>query len=174
MARKPSTDKPTKPAKVKAPSQRKGSRGRQEDGAPNLIDIHVGSRIRLRRALLGMSQEKLGEALGLTFQQVQKYERGVNRVGASRLFDLSRVLDVPISFFFDDLPEPLATLHGQPGGMGARRSGGFADAPDPFGDDTLNRRETLELVRAYYRITDSSVRKRVFDLIKSLVPDTPA
>jgi transcriptional regulator with XRE-family HTH domain len=72
------------------------------------IDAHVGSRIRLRRTLLGMSQERLGEALGLTFQQVQKYERGVNRVGASRLFDLSRVLDVPISFFIDDMPEPLA------------------------------------------------------------------
>jgi transcriptional regulator with XRE-family HTH domain len=68
------------------------------------IDTHVGSRVRLRRTLLGMSQEKLGEALGLTFQQVQKYERGVNRIGASRLFDLSRVLDVPIGFFFDDMP----------------------------------------------------------------------
>ena len=75
------------------------------ESRPSPIDIHVGSRIRLRRTLLGMSQERLGEALGLTFQQVQKYERGVNRVGASRLFDLSRVLDVPISFFFDDLPE---------------------------------------------------------------------
>src|SRR4028119_625057 len=71
---------------------------------PSPIDVHVGSRVRLRRTLLGMSQEKLGEALGLTFQQVQKYERGVNRIGASRLFDLSRVLDVPISFFFDDMP----------------------------------------------------------------------
>jgi len=74
--------------------------GTDREGRPSPIDVHVGSRIRLRRTLLGMSQERLGEALGLTFQQVQKYERGVNRVGASRLFDLSRVLDVPISFFF--------------------------------------------------------------------------
>src|SRR5215210_645465 len=74
---------------------------------PSPIDVHVGGRVRLRRTLLGMSQEKLGEALGLTFQQVQKYERGVNRIGASRLFDLARVLDVPIGFFFDDMPDAL-------------------------------------------------------------------
>jgi transcriptional regulator with XRE-family HTH domain len=131
------------------------------------IDAHVGSRVRLRRTLLGMSQEKLGEALGLTFQQVQKYERGVNRIGASRLFDLARVLDVPIGFFFDDLPPEM-------GGNVAVRSRpalyGFAEAQDRFEDDNMNKRETLELVRAYYRITDPAVRKRVFDLIKSLAP----
>ena len=86
--------------------------GAEKEGRPSPIDVHVGSRIRLRRTLLGMSQERLGEALGLTFQQVQKYERGVNRVGASRLFDLSRVLDVPISFFFDDMPDSLANTYG--------------------------------------------------------------
>jgi transcriptional regulator with XRE-family HTH domain len=137
------------------------------EGRPSPIDVHVGSRIRLRRTLLGMSQERLGEALGLTFQQVQKYERGVNRVGASRLFDLSRVLDVPISFFFDDMPDSLANTFG---GQGNRRASGFAEAQDGFGDDTLSRRETLELVRAYYRITDPAVRKRVFELIKSMGP----
>jgi transcriptional regulator with XRE-family HTH domain len=137
------------------------------------IDAHVGARMRLRRTLMGMSQERLGEALGLTFQQVQKYERGVNRVSASRLFDLSRVLDVPISFFYDDMPEKLAVAYGgQSGSLGARRSMGFSEAQDGFGnDDTLNRRETLELVRAYYRITDPGVRKRVFELVKSLVPE---
>ena len=133
------------------------------------IDAHVGARIRLRRTLLGLSQEKLGDALGLTFQQVQKYERGANRVGASRLFDLSRVLDVPIAFFFDDLPDHLAGLHG--GGHMTRVTGGFAERQDSFGtDEALNRRETLEMVRAYYRITDPAVRKRVFDLIKSMGP----
>jgi transcriptional regulator with XRE-family HTH domain len=136
------------------------------------IDTHVGTRIRLRRTLMGMSQERLGEALGLTFQQVQKYERGVNRVGASRLFDLSRVLDVPISFFFDDMPEPLANLlDNQPGVPSGRRALGFAEAQDAFGDDTMSRRETVELVRAYYRISDPAVRKRVFDLVKSLAPE---
>jgi transcriptional regulator with XRE-family HTH domain len=141
--------------------------GAEKEGRPSPIDIHVGSRIRLRRTLLGMSQERLGEALGLTFQQVQKYERGVNRVGASRLFDLSRVLDVPISFFFDDMPESLASTYGSQVG---RRTAGFSEMQDGFTDDALNRRETLELVRAYYRITDPAVRKRVFDLIKSMGP----
>ncbi len=136
---------------------------------PSPIDAHVGARIRLRRTLMGMSQERLGESLGLTFQQIQKYERGVNRVGASRLYDLARVLDVPISFFFDDMPEPLGRAGG--GDMAARRGFGFAEAQQTFTDDALNRRETLELVRAYYRITDPAVRKRVFDLIKSLVPE---
>ena len=141
--------------------------GADKEGRPSPIDVHVGSRIRLRRTLLGMSQERLGEALGLTFQQVQKYERGVNRVGASRLFDLSRVLDVPISFFFDDMPESLASTYG---GHLNRRATGFSETQDSFTDDALNRRETLELVRAYYRITDPAVRKRVFDLIKSMGP----
>ncbi len=138
----------------------------EKNGRPSPIDVHVGSRIRLRRTLLGMSQERLGESVGLTFQQVQKYERGVNRVGASRLFDLARVLDVPISFFFDDMPESVAG----PLGASARRLHGLSEAQDPFGDDTMSRRETLELVRAYYRISDPAVRKRVFDLIKSMGP----
>jgi transcriptional regulator with XRE-family HTH domain len=141
--------------------------GAEKESRPSPIDVHVGSRIRLRRTLLGMSQERLGESLGLTFQQVQKYERGVNRVGASRLFDLSRVLDVPISFFFDDMPDSLASNFG---GLSSRRTAPLSESQDGFGDDTLNRRETLELVRAYYRITDPAVRKRVFDLIKTMGP----
>jgi transcriptional regulator with XRE-family HTH domain len=141
--------------------------GIDRESRPSPIDVHVGTRIRLRRTLLGMSQERLGEALGLTFQQVQKYERGINRVGASRLFDLSRVLDVPISFFFDDMPENLASSFGAQSG---RRGSGPANGGEAFPDDTLNRRETLELVRAYYRITDPNVRKRMFDLIKSMGP----
>jgi len=136
----------------------------EREHRPSPIDVHVGARVRLRRTLLGMSQEKLGEALGLTFQQVQKYERGVNRIGASRLFDLARVLDVPIGFFFDDMPDALS------GNTSGRRLMGLSESQDSFEDDTLHRRETLELVRAYYRITDPSVRKRVFDLIKSLTP----
>ena len=144
----------------------------ERESRPSPIDVHVGSRIRLRRTLLGMSQERLGEALGLTFQQVQKYERGVNRVGASRLFDLSRVLDVPISFFFDDLPEASAQQAASiPGGLTGRRSFGFSEQQEGFGDDMMNRRETAELVRAYYRITDPNQRKSVFNLIKSMTPD---
>src|ERR1700739_3216833 len=97
---------PNKVAVVKPVSPlRRSGRGRTPSGKPNPIDAHVGARVRLRRTLLGMSQEKLGEAIGLNFQQVQKYERGANRIGASRLFDLSRVPDVPVSFFFDEMSE---------------------------------------------------------------------
>jgi transcriptional regulator with XRE-family HTH domain len=142
----------------------------EKESRPSPVDVHVGARIRLRRTLMGMSQERLGDALGLTFQQVQKYERGVNRVGASRLFDLSRVLDVPISFFYDNMPDsvgPSGGLTPQP----TRAVTGFAEQQAVFGaDETQNTRETLELVRAYYRITDPAVRKRVFDLMKSMGP----
>jgi transcriptional regulator with XRE-family HTH domain len=131
------------------------------EGRPSPIDVHVGSRIRLRRTLLGMSQERLGDQLGLTFQQVQKYERGVNRVGASRLFDLARVLDVPISFFFDDMPDGLV-------GSSSRRAPGVPETPEAIADDTMTRRETLELVRAYYRIADPNQRKKLFELVKAM------
>jgi transcriptional regulator with XRE-family HTH domain len=142
----------------------RSTRGRMPSGKPNPVDVHVGARVRLRRTLLGMSQEKLGEAIGLTFQQVQKYERGANRIGASRLFDLSRVLDVPVSFFFDDMPadpDSIPTSDGSVGGFGEEKSTSFE--PDP-----MAKRETLELVRAYYRITDPQVRKRLFELTKSV------
>lgn len=132
---------------------------RVKTGKPNPVDVHVGSRVRLRRTMLGMSQEKLGEAIWLTFQQVQKYERGANRIGASRLFELSRVLDVPVSFFFDDMPSETA-----------QRSGRSHAAEDgaPLELDPMAKRETLELVRAYYRIAESGVRKKVFELTKAL------
>ncbi len=139
--------------------------GAGRETRPLSIDVHVGSRIRLRRTLLGISQQHLGEALGITFQQVQRYERGVNRVGASRLFDLSRVLDVPISFFFDDMPDSLTSTYG---GQTSRRATEYSELRDSFADDALSRRETLQLVRAYYRIIDPALRKRVFDLIKSM------
>jgi transcriptional regulator with XRE-family HTH domain len=129
---------------------------------PNPIDIHVGARVRLRRDLLGMSQTKLGEAIGVTFQQIQKYERGVNRVGASRLFYLGRALDVPVSFFFEDLSPAAA-------GAGRKRTKGFSEALAAAIDfDVLSKRETVELIRAYYRVTDSKLRKRVLDLLEAV------
>jgi transcriptional regulator with XRE-family HTH domain len=144
------------PTKIDPKSKVKVGRGMtrgSRTGKPTPVDAHVGSRVRLRRTLLGMSQEKLGEAIGLTFQQVQKYERGANRIGASRLFDLSRVLDVPISFFFDDM-----------------NSGpGSAQEPTPnFEAKELSKREILELARAFDRIKDEKVRKRILELTKSL------
>jgi transcriptional regulator with XRE-family HTH domain len=140
-----------------------GRRRRRKSDKPNPIDVHVGSRVRLRRTLLGMSQEKLGEAIGLTFQQVQKYERGANRIGASRLYDLSRVLDVPVSFFFDDInPEAAAAA------LAATGAGDGEDSAQRYEPDPMMRRETLELVRAYYRIPDSQIRRRLFDLTKAI------
>jgi len=120
------------------------------------VDVHVGHRVRLRRTLLGMSQEKLGDAIGLTFQQVQKYERGANRVSASRLFDLARTLEVSIGYFFDEMDEQVA---GKPS---------LADPPATHRADPLTKRETLELVRAYYRIADPRVRKCLFETTKAI------
>ncbi len=130
---------------------------------PNPVDIHVGGRIRLRRTLLGMSQGKRGKAIGLTFQQVQKYERGTNRGGSSRLFQLAKVLNVPVSFFFDDMPNEVS------GGKSA-----FAEPGKPFEHNPFTKRETLELVRAYHKIGDRSVRKRVFELVKAIASDSEA
>jgi transcriptional regulator with XRE-family HTH domain len=146
------------------PMPRRGrGRGRQIAGQPNPIDVHVGQRIRLRRTLLGMSQQKLGEAIGLTFQQVQKYERGTNRVGGSRMFELARVLDVPVAYFYEEISAATAT-------RGRQHTMGTA-TPPATGDtarDPMTKRETLELVRAYYRITDPKVRKRLFEMTKTL------
>ena len=131
---------------------------------PNPVDIHVGKRLRLRRTLLGYSQEKLGSLLGLTFQQVQKYERGTNRIGSSRLYKISSVLDVPVSYFFEGFEEA------EGGGAKTVPASGLAEEPASFETSPMDRRETLELVRAYYRIEDPQVRRRVFELIKSLGP----
>jgi transcriptional regulator with XRE-family HTH domain len=141
--------------------------GRPKIDSPSPVDLHVGSRVRLRRTLLGMSQEKLGNAVGLTFQQIQKYERGANRIGASRLFDMSRVLDVPVQFFFDDMPvETVAEDYRPPSG-----------SPEPnvatLDQDPMAKRETLELVRAYYRIPNAGLRRKLFDLAKALANYTP-
>ena len=140
---------------------RRASRGRTPSGRPNPIDEHVGARVRMRRTLLGMSQERLGELLGLTFQQVQKYERGANRIGASRLYDLSRVLDVPIGFFFEQMPESVEAAS-------PRHMVTATQDPPEFLEEVMAQRETLELVRVYYRIKNADVRNRVQALAKAL------
>ncbi len=143
---------------------RKSSGRMASKGFPNPIDVHVGQRVRQRRTLLGMSQEKLAEAIGLTFQQVQKYERGANRVGSSRLFDLARVLDVPISYFFEDMEANVAAKSpSRLMGVSEAKLQPYSAEPDP-----LAKRETLELVRAYYKIGEPRVRKRIFELTKAL------
>ncbi len=138
---------------------------KKEPGTPNPIDIHVGSRLRQRRTLLGMSQGKLGDTVGLTFQQIQKYERGANRIGASRLYDLSRVLDVSIAYFFEEMPQEVS--HDRYEGVNAHLSTDVS----AFEVDDMTRRETLELVRNYYKITNPVVRRRVFELAKVLSHD---
>lgn len=126
---------------------------------PNPIDIHVGSRIRLRRTMLGMSQEKLGESLGITFQQIQKYEKGTNRVGASRLQNISSILNVPVSFFFEDAP-------------GDQPAPGMAEASSSnYVVDFLSSSEGLQLNRAFVKISDPKVRRRIVDLVKTLAAD---
>ena len=130
----------------------------------NAIDLHVGKRVRLRRTLLGLSQEQLGAELNITFQQVQKYERGANRISASRLWDLGQILDVPVSYFFDDMSE--ATMKSSPRRVARGVASGERDSADQ--KDPMARRETLELVRAYYTIEQPAVRKRLSDMVKTI------
>ncbi len=134
---------------------------------PNPIDVHVGKRLRLRRTLLGMSQERLGELLSLTFQQIQKYERGVNRIGSSRLYELGQILDVPVSFFFDEMVDVALAQKSQAGALGLDDNADRS-RQDQRGEVPLESRETLELIKAYYRINDAQVRKRLFELAKAL------
>jgi transcriptional regulator with XRE-family HTH domain len=132
---------------------------------PSAVDGHVGSRVRLRRMLIGMSQEKLGELLGLTFQQVQKYEKGANRIGASRLYEISHILGVPVSYFFDDVP-----LSDSPAARRAAGTTASTTAVDagPYMMEFVSSAEGFQLVRAFTKITDPRVRKRMLELVKSL------
>ena len=142
--------------------KRSGGSGRGRGrvaGGPNPIDIHVGSRVRLRRTLLGMSQEKLGEMLGLTFQQIQKYEKGANRIGASRLYQIAQILGVPVQFFYDDMADELKS----------GKSQGFSEVDAaPFVMDFVSSSEGLQLNRAFSSIDEPKVRKKLLDLVKAL------
>ena len=140
-----------------APESRSGKVAKK----PDPIDVHVGSRVRLRRMLVGMSQEKLGNHMSLTFQQIQKYEKGANRIGASRLYQISRVLGVPVQFFFDEAPIDIPQ-------NGDAAPGFHEDKSESFILEFLNSREGLELNRAFVKISDPKVRKRVVDLVRSL------
>jgi transcriptional regulator with XRE-family HTH domain len=128
--------------------------------APNPIDKHVGSRVRMRRMMLGMSQEKLGDALGLTFQQVQKYEKGTNRIGASRLQQISQILQVPVAFFFEGAPVIVGEF--QP-------ATGMQEAPSPaYVSDFLATSDGLSLTKAFMRIKDAKLRRRIVDLVQQI------
>lgn len=135
--------------------------------SPDPVDVHVGRRLRLRRTLLGMSQEQLANAVGVTFQQIQKYERGSNRVSASRLYDISKVLGVPVAFFFEDIGEDVTSVRKAP--VVPEVTGGLSEPAMPaYEQDPLQKNETLELIRAYWRLPTERVRKRALDLLKSL------
>ena len=124
--------------------------------SPNPVDRHVGTRVRMRRMLVGMSQEKLGEALGITFQQIQKYEKGTNRIGASRLHQISQVLGVPIEFFYDGAPQ-------------VEGAAGFSESASPaYVADFLTTAEGLELMKAFMAIKEPRVRRRIVDLVRAL------
>lgn len=132
----------------------------KKKGRANSIDEHVGVQLRQRRALLGFSQEKLAEQVGITFQQIQKYENGANRVSASRLYEFSKVLEIPVNFFFENY-----------GSNENRMASGFADndqAAFEGQDDVMNRKETLELIRVYYSIQNPKLRKDLFKLVRSM------
>jgi transcriptional regulator with XRE-family HTH domain len=130
--------------------------------APNPIDKHVGSRVRMRRMMLGMSQEKLGDALSLTFQQVQKYEKGTNRIGASRLQQISNILQVPVAFFFEGAPHLAGTAAAH----------GMAEAPSPaYVSDFLATSDGLALTKAFMRITDAKLRRRIVELVRQIAGD---
>lgn len=132
--------------------------------APNPIDKHVGSRVRMRRMMLSMSQEKLGDALGLTFQQVQKYEKGTNRIGASRLQQIAHILEVPVSFFFEGAPE-FGVPAPQPG---------MSEAPSPaYVSDFLATSDGLALTKAFMRIDDAKLRRRIVDLVEHIAGKMP-
>ena len=130
---------------------------------PHPVDIHVGRRLRLKRTFLGLSQEAVGKQIGVTFQQIQKYERGINRMGASRLYDFAKALGVQVAYFFEGFGDYVV------------EDGVSASAAEPgtaaFEHESVNNRETLEVMRAYYRIKNPAVRKRIIDLIKAMAAD---
>ena len=135
----------------------------QEKKVPNPIDVHVGSRVRLRRTMQNMSQEKLGEALGITFQQIQKYEKGSNRIGASRMQQICAALNVPVEFFFEDAPLP----------QGASPISGVAEAGSTsYVVDFLSSAEGIQLNRAFVRITNPAIKRRIIDMVRTLADET--
>ncbi len=142
------------PRKKKKPQEAYG----WATGTPHPVDVHVGQRLRLRRKLAGLSQTELGEKIGVTFQQLQKYESGANRISASRLFDLSRVLDVPVSYFFDEMTENVSDA--------GKTEAALTDEPN-----LMAKRETLELARAYTRIADPKLRQLLRSLITAVGRD---
>lgn len=123
----------------------------------NVIDRHVGYKLKECRNILGMTQEQIGVALGITFQQVQKYEQGTNRISAGKLYELSKILGVDISFFYNNAPDTKASA----------KEGGFAEENMPYHADVFDKKETHDLIKAYYNVTDEKLRRKLLELIKT-------
>jgi len=159
-----SSDRPDCPpptVKDKTVTEHRVDSPRQNRSKPDPVDVYVGMRLRKRRQLLNLSQQQLGRAVGITFQQIQKYEQGTNRVSSSRLYDIAKVMGVPINFFFDHIEEE---IEGRP----VAHIDGLADAPEPaYMDDDDSRNDTMELVTAYWRLPDD-IRRKALTLLKSM------
>jgi transcriptional regulator with XRE-family HTH domain len=143
------------------------SNTRKTKGTPNEVDVHVGQRLRVRRSLLGYSQEKLAGLIGLTFQQVQKYERGTNRVSAGRLYEISNILEVPVNYFFEQMDASISAPNTAAYGMSDNEQDGFETEAPAFAD-IMTKKETLDLVRIYYLIENPDARKDIMKFIKSM------
>ncbi len=143
------------PFNMKEKNMKRGRKRKLENEGPNPVDILLGSKVRLRRSLIGMSQEKLAEAIGLTFQQVQKYEKGLNRIGAARLWQISNILQTPISFFYEDINKD-------------NSKSSIAENTTEIEYDLMQRKETVDLIRYYYQIEDPKIAKNVLNLVKSI------
>lgn len=135
---------------------------RKTKGMPDKVDVHVGNRLRVRRTLLGISQEKLAGAIGLTFQQVQKYERGLNRISAGRLYQFSKILDIPVAYFYENINQNQAP------GLSDGEQQGFNSETAAASEDVMSKKETVDLLRAYYSIDDENARKDILRFIRSM------
>jgi len=156
------------PVTTSNPPPEKHIRGRKNEASPNPVDVHVGNRMRLRRTLLGFSQQYLARKIGVTFQQIQKYEKGWNRIGASRLWNISKVLGVSMDFFFEDMKKDVENQ--SPMMLSLTDDEGYCLQQEDFdyGRDVMKREETLELVRNYYHIMNRKLAKMIFDMIETI------
>lgn len=143
---------------------------RKTKGKPNSMDEHVGTRLRVRRTLAGLSQEKLAQAVGLTFQQIQKYERGTNRVSAGRLHDFARVLEVPVTYFFEHFTSGSKSMPLHLRGLSDTEQQGFS-ATEGVEEDPMSRRETLELIKIYHSVSDPAQRRKILRALRAMAEE---
>lgn len=156
-----------KEALIAASSSRNSRRSSVDGDEPNPVDVYVGQKLKARRTLIGMTQEKLAEATGITFQQVQKYEKGRNRLSASRIFQFSRVLNIPVAYFFDGFFSSDSMI-GLQGGFADNDQESFESEVSDSSDDVMLQKETIDLVRTYYTITDEKLRKDFLKMLKQM------